>query len=290
MLEASGIAVGGAVDDHERGARRDRDAAELGRHAREPEVALHRALDAQALFDEVRDVLAVLAQQLLELRVVADALQRGAEQAHGRLLSGGEEVGGDARDVDRLGDRAVGKRRGRQAGQHVVARVAPAVLDVRGELLVEELERVVRERLVPVLADGAGLLARPGTEPLAEQFVVALRYAEQVGDDEHGERLAVRADELAVAAVDELVDLTIGEPPHELLVLAQPLRRDQPHQQRAVRGVDRRVEREQLVADRQRVAVLLDERADVVALERRREIRGTARSASCTTRTSSVSL
>ena len=176
------------------------DAAELRRHAREPEVALHRALDAQALFDEVRDELAVLAQLLLELRVVADALQRGAEEAHGRLLTGREEIGGDARDVDGLGDRAVGERRGRHAGHHVVARLAPAVLDVRGELLVEELERVVRHRLVAGAADGAGLLARPGAEPLAEQLVVALRHAEQVGDDEHGERLAVAADELAVAA------------------------------------------------------------------------------------------
>ena len=197
MLEAAGVAVRGAVDDHDGGARGDRDAAELGRHAREPEVALHRALDAQALLDEVRDELAVLAQQLLELRVVADALQRGAEEAHGRLLTGGEEVGGDARDVDGLGDRAVGERRGRHAGQHVVARLAPAVLDVRGELLVEELERVVRQRLVAGAADGAGLVARPGAEPRAEQLVVALRYAEQVGDDEHGERLAVLADELA---------------------------------------------------------------------------------------------
>ena len=71
--------------------------------------------------------------------------------------------------------------------------------------------------------------------------------------------------------VDELVDLAVGEPPHELLVLAQPLRRDQAHEQRAVRGVDRRVEREQLVAHRQLVAVLLDERVDVVALERHGE-------------------
>ena len=136
------------------------DAAELRRHAREPEVAFHRALDAQALLDEVRDVLTVFAQQLLELVVVADALQRRAEEAHRRLLTGCEEVGGDARDVDRLGDRAVGERRGRHAGQHVVARLAPAVLDVRGELFVEELERVVRERLVAGAAHGAGLLAR----------------------------------------------------------------------------------------------------------------------------------
>ena len=51
----------------------------------------------------------------------------------------------------------------------------------------------------------------------------------------------------------------------------QALRRDQPHQQRAVRGVHRRVERRELVAHRQLVAVLLDERADVVADERHRE-------------------
>ena len=69
---------------------------------REPEVAFHRALDAQALLDEVRDVLTVVAQQLLELLVVADALQRSAEEAHARLLTGGEEIGGDARDVDGL--------------------------------------------------------------------------------------------------------------------------------------------------------------------------------------------
>ncbi len=99
--------------------------------------------------------------------------------------------------------------------------------------------------------------------------MVRLRYAEKVGDGEHGERLAVVADELAAAAVDELVDLAIGEPPHELLVVVQPLRRDQPHQQRAVQRVLRRIEGEDLVAERQLVAVLLDQRAHVVvALER----------------------
>ena len=198
MLEASGIAVGGPVDDHDRGAGRDLHATELRRHAGEPEVALHRALDTQALLDEVRDVLAVLAQQLLELRVVAEALQRGAEETHGRLLAGREEVGGDPGDVDGFGNRTVGERRGRHTGHHVVAWVATAVLDVRGELLVEELERAVRHRLGRA-ADRPGLPARPGTEPRAEQLVVALRHTEQVGDDEHRERLAVPADELAIA-------------------------------------------------------------------------------------------
>ncbi len=56
--------------------------------------------------------------------------------------------------------------------------------------------------------------------------------------------------------------------PHERLVLLEALRRDQAHQQRAVVGVLRRIERRELVVHRQLVAVLLDERADVVALER----------------------
>ena len=67
--------------------------------------------------------------------------------------------------------------------------------------------------------------------------MVVLGHAEQVGDDEHRERLRVPVDELALAAVEELVDLAIGEPPHELLVLVQALRRDQAHEQPAVRGV-----------------------------------------------------
>ncbi len=65
--------------------------------------------------------------------------------------------------------------------------------------------------------------------------------------------------ELALAPGEELVDLAIGEPPHELLVLLEALRRDQPHQQAAVRGVLRRIERRQLIAERQLVAVLLDD-------------------------------
>ena len=53
-------------------------------------------------------------------------------------------------------------------GQHVVARLAPAVLDVVGELLVEELERAVRQRVVAGAADRAGrLLAVPSS--LAER-------------------------------------------------------------------------------------------------------------------------
>ena len=80
-------------------------------------------------------------------------------------------------------------------------------------------------------------------------------HAEQVGDHEHGERLGVRADELAPAVGDELVELLVGEAPHELLVLLEPLRRDQPHQQRALPRVLRRVHRDHVLVHRELVAV-----------------------------------
>ena len=149
-------------------------------------------------------------------------------------------------------------------GQDVVGGVLPPILDVVGEARVEELQRAVRHRLARA-ADGAAGLRRAELGP--EHLVIGFGHAEQIGDHEQRERARELADELAFAVGDELVDLAIGEPPHERFVLAQALRRDQAHQQRAVRGVHRRVERRQLVAERQLVAVLVDERAHVVADE-----------------------
>ena len=237
---------------------------------RQPEVALDRALEPQRLLHEARDETAVVAQQLLEDGAFAEQLERGREEAHGGLLAGREQVGGNAHHVDDLGQRAVGERRGRETRDHVVLRVPPAILDVAGEPGVEELQRTMAHRLARA-SDSAPGPPRPELGP--ECLVICFGDSEQIGDDEQRERARELADELALAVGDELVDLTIGEAPHEVLVLAQTLRRDEAHQQPAVRGVDRRVECRQLVAERQRVAVLVDERADVVAGERDREPR-----------------
>ena len=99
------------VEHHDRGAGGDVDATDRRRHACQPEVALHRALEAQRLLDEVRDAAAVVAQELLQLGAFADQLERGAEEADGGLLPGGEEEGGDPDDIDDLGRRAVRERR-----------------------------------------------------------------------------------------------------------------------------------------------------------------------------------
>ena len=131
-----------------------------------------------------------------------------------------------------------------------------AILDVLAEPLVEELERLVRDLLVH------------GRQPLAEQRVVGLGHALEVGDDGEREGLRVGADELARSLADEPVDQAVREAPHEVLVLLEPLRRDEPHQQVAVSRVVRRVERRELVAERQLVPALHDDVADVVALDR----------------------
>ena len=61
--------------------------------------------------------------------------------------------------------------------------------------------------------------------------MVGFGDAEQVGDHQERERVGVVVHEFAFAPPDELVDLAIGELPHELLVLLEALRRDQPQQQ-----------------------------------------------------------
>jgi xanthine/CO dehydrogenase XdhC/CoxF family maturation factor len=67
--------------------------------------------------------------------------------------------------------------------------------------------------------------------------------------------------------------MTVAEAPHERLVLLHPLGSDQAHEQSALGRVLRGVEGGKLVAECQLVAVLLNQVADVVTLERHREPR-----------------
>jgi len=105
-------------------------------------------------------------------------------------------------------------------------------------------------------------------EHRGELIAVLLGYAKQIGDDEQAERRGELADELAAAAGQEGIEDAVGELPHERLVLLEALRRDQPHQQRAMVGVSWRVKRDDLVAHRDGVAMRCDQFADIVALER----------------------
>ena len=66
--------------------------------------------------------------------------------------------------------------------------------------------------------------------------------------------------------VEELVELTVGEPPHELLVLLQPARGQQLAQHRPGAGVVRWIHGDHVLEHRKVAAVLVDLGADVVAL------------------------
>ena len=269
-LEVPRVAVGGAVEHHQRRPGGHVDPADGRGPTGQAEVALHRRLDAERLLHEVRDQLPPLAEQLLQLGAVADELQGGAEQADGGLLPGGEQVRGDADDVDDLGQLAVRERGRGQGGEHVLTGLPPAVLDVAAEAVVEPRQRAVGHGLRRRAADGT--LAGAVGQGLAELLVLLLGHAQEVGDDEQRERVGVVPDQLALAAVEELVELAVGQAPDELLVLLQPLRRELPHEQVPVVAVLRRVHGRDLVAERELVPVLLDQRVHVVAsLERDRE-------------------
>ena len=260
MVEHPGVPVAGAGDEHERRPGGDVDAAELGGDAGHPELGSQRALEPEGLLNEVGDLLAVRPHGLLEVGSLAQHAQRERQQPHGGLLAAGEEVGGDQGGVLGLGSRAVREGRGGQAGEDVVSGRVAAILDVLVEALVEEFQGLVADVLVR------------GREPLPEEGVVGLGHALQVGDDREREGLGVRADHLERALLEEPIDEAVGELPHEVLVLLEALRRDEPHQQVPVCRVVRRVERGELVAERQLVAVLHDDVADVVALHRDGEL------------------
>ena len=118
----------------------------------------------------------------------------------------------------------------------------------------------MRQRFLAGAADAA---TRVIADALDELVAVLERHAQQVGDHQQRERAGEALDELAVPRRQELVERLVGERPHGVLVLLEALRGDQPHQQGAVVGVGRRIERGQLVAEWQLVAVLLDQLGDV---------------------------
>ena len=127
--------------------------------------------------------------------------------------------------------------------------------------------------LSPMLLLAAELAGRAAqeAEPLAEPLVVGLGYAEDVGDDQQGERLGVGGDELAATEVQELVELPIREPPHEVLVLPEAERGEQAHEQRPLSSVIGRIHRHHVLVHRELVAIRVDDLADVVADEWHRE-------------------
>ena len=193
--------------------------------------------------------------------------RRGGEEPSGGLLTGGEEERRRTHDRGDVGSGAVGVLGEREIGEDVGPRLPASVLDVGREVVVEPGQRVESRHTLR-----AQLTGRSGEpEPLAEPLEVGLGHAQQVGHDEHGEGLGVGADELAAAVGDELVELPVGVAPHELFVLLQAPRAEEPHQQRPLASVLGRVHGDHVLVHRQLVAVALDDLADVVTLQRHGE-------------------
>ena len=78
------------------------------------------------------------------------------------------------------------------------------------------------------------------------------RHAEKIGNDQQRERLRVILEELACAAVDELVELLVGKAPHEVFVLLEALGGDELVQQPPGSRVQRRVLRGDVLGHRDR--------------------------------------
>ena len=131
--------------------------------------------------------------------MLAEQLERGAEQADRGFLSRREQVRCDPDDVDDLRQRAVRKRRGRETGEHVGARLTPALLHVLGESLVQELERAVLEGTIAGAADHATATRLAALQLVAERVVIGFGHTEEVGHDQHRERRGEVAEELALA-------------------------------------------------------------------------------------------
>ena len=91
-FELGGVAVGGAPEQQNRGTGRNVDAAERGVLGHGTHVVPERRLQAQRLFDERRDLLGVLAEMLLQLRVLGEDAHGVAEQARGGLTASAQQA------------------------------------------------------------------------------------------------------------------------------------------------------------------------------------------------------
>ncbi len=185
----------------------------------------------------------------LQLGALGQVLQGDGEEPGRCLLPGGEQEGGRTDHRCHVGHGAVGVGGKGQVGEHVVARIAAPVLDVAGEPVVEP-----RQGIEVPLCEGLGpdfAWCVVQAEPLTEALMVGFGHTEEIGYHQHGERLRVGADELTRAIAHELVEELVRQAVHELLVLLEPPRSDQPHEQCPLAGVGRGIHGDHVLVHRE---------------------------------------
>ena len=78
-FEVARIAVGGAGQQHHRRTSWNRDTAQRGRDAGQPEVALDRTFQPQHLLDKVRNAITVGAQRILQVWILRQDAHRAGQ-------------------------------------------------------------------------------------------------------------------------------------------------------------------------------------------------------------------
>jgi len=160
--------------------------------------ALDRALDPQAFLDKIRDETAILAKAFLEVGASPTDLEGVAEQSHRGFLPGGEQVGGDPGDIERLRHERSGKVAfaspermsplGCSGGLRYTPRRCCIAIPGVSAGLRHPSRRLSRLRaLAPVVEVASGILFDPRV------------HAQQIGYDEYGERLSEVGHDLALS-------------------------------------------------------------------------------------------
>ena len=200
VLEPPRVAVRRAVEQHHRRAGRDVDARRSACRARARRKSVFTGLSTRSASSTKFGMRSrVLAELVLQLGVLGEVLERGGEQARGRLLARPRRgTSRCARPTVTSGVEPSGIGRERELGEHVLARLAPPVLDVVGEACRRAIPAgSARRRSRSPAPTSPTMPERPN--PSRNRWCSRLGHAEQVGDHQHRERLRVRADELAAA-------------------------------------------------------------------------------------------
>ena len=226
-----GSRLAAAVEDHEGGAGGEVDAADLGGDAGEPEVALDRALEAEDLLDEARDAARGARAACSAARGRSPSTWNAAPSIR-TVVSwpAAKRLAASRTTSMTSGVEPSLKVAGGQAGEDVVAGLAPALLDVGGEAP----RRGTRAGCAPAsrrwcCRAPVPFGARPGRLRNGSWSSSGTPSRSAMTSRVNGP--ANSSMNSHAAAVEELVDLAVGESPHRLLVLLQPLRREQPHEQ-----------------------------------------------------------